>query len=754
MSRLAGWIRGTPRTSSNPSPTGSQVDLRAAELANLQDAMISASKIMNDDIDGAEEDLKRGNSAFHLLGRGMTTFMRSILGFEKEIMAAASAQLAECETASWNEQKKAQKEATSSANGESRIYPPGSEYALVQAEAQLMGAMVAVLHESLTEAIKGFMKLRKAFVTLNGLMESEAAFLKQRGLQLHNNKDDLPPMPERQSVAQEGQERAEDSDLEFVEAPEELSGSQTPAQYQGHLSKDTEDADKKLAALSIETKDGEKKPLEGNGTPLPSISRDQAAQGPEADIFTNPIDVFIHSGTNMCLGILLLLISMIPPAFSRLLSIVGFTGDRERGVKMLWQSTRFDNINGAAAGLVLLAYHNGLLGFSDILPSEEDATETGAIVGYPKQRCAELLHNMRTRYPESRLWRFEEARGLSNSRDLPGAIVLLAKNTDSKMRQVTALNSFELSLDTMYVGDYPQMRDSFLRCVELNDWSHALYYFLAGCAEIELYRTAFHAERRDETQIKLHKKKAEEYMRKAPSVAGKKRFMSRPLPFEQFVQRKVQKWDERSKDLKVDFIDAVGVSPVQEMVYLWNGGKKMQPVELERAAQGLSWGRLTAPEEIAASIKADKDEHAVADLCLAGIYRQLGRLDEARTLCESIISIDRLAFKGPTKDDYAQPAATYEMAALAWVEAQRPELRMQPRPDTARSVKTDTTVSPEDEKRAIDAWRRKKTDECQSWLEKVAKWEAFVLDARIGMRVQTGTNTLRWFKRENGWETA
>lgn len=51
-------------------------------------------------------------------------------------------------------------------------------------------------------------------------------------------------------------------------------------------------------------------------------------------------------------------------------------------------------------------------------------------------------------------------------------------------------------------------------------------------------------------------------------------------------------------------------------------------------------------------------------------------------------------------------------------------------------------------------WLREKTEECQSWLDKVAKWEAFVLDARIGMRVQTAMDTLRWYKRERGWATA
>jgi hypothetical protein len=605
------------------------IDLRAAEIANMEDAMISVAKLMNDDIDGAEIDLKKGSSAFHAMGLGITTFMRSVLGFEKEIMAEANSRLAECENMAWTEQKKALK-------GDGQIYPPGSEYSLVHAEAQLMGAVVAVLHESLTEAIKGFMKLRKAYITLDALMQSETAYLNRKGLHLDNPSKSVAstnglPKPEQ------GQANNEDTDLEFVEAPDNLSDAEKPAHYEGHLSNTADEVDKELAKLSVDRKKDTSKSSAENAS---ATSESQNPfDGPDSDIFTSPVDVFVHSGANMCFGILLLMLSMVPPAFSRLLSIIGFRGDRERGVKMLWLSTRYNNINGAVSGLVLLAYYNGLLGFSDILPTEEDA-EKGAIVGYPKERCHELLAKMRRNYPESRLWRLEEARGLSNARDIPGAIAILTKNTDSKMRQVMALNNFELSLDTMYIGDLVAMRDNFLRCVELNDWSHALYYFLAGCAELEMYREAVQS-KKDDTEIQRHKKKAEELIRKAPTVAGKKRFMSKPLPFEQFVQRKVQKWEERAKELKIDFVDAPGVSPLQEMVYLWNGIKKMRPEELERAAQMLSRDRLTAPEEAAEKIKAEKDEESVRSVCLSAIYRTLGRLDEAKELCEEVLKIDK-----------------------------------------------------------------------------------------------------------------
>ncbi|KAM0251436.1 hypothetical protein ACHAQJ_008187 [Trichoderma viride] len=714
MSRLAGWFRssGKPENGSN---TSLATDSIAKEKENMVEAMNWVELIMNDDIDGAWEKLQQGDSSFHEMGSAVAFFMRSVLGFEKQVMTEATARLNDCETRAWSDLKRAQKHGA--AYNSSKLYPPGTEYELIIAETQLMGAVVGVLHESLVEAMKSFYKLRKAFMTLDAIVASEAKIFAKptpgssRTSLVGSSSTSDGSETESNGSALNGS----DSDT-FVDVSESLSGQQTPSDQADASSTLTAS---KLEKLSIDKSDDASK--------LSLRSRDSDLSSHiELD---NPVDKFIHSGANMCFGVLLLILSLIPPAFSRILSVVGFHGDRSRAVKMLWKSAAHSNINGAVAGMMLLVYYNGLLGAADILPDKKDYDEDAEAVGPPIEKCERLLADMRRRYPDSQLWRVEESRMLANERKITEALELLKAGKESKMKQVAALNNFELSLNGMMSYDWVLMRESFLKCLEVNDWSPSLYYYMAGSASLELYRDAFHSGDKDEAR--RQKAKTEEFFRKAPTVTGKKRLMARQLPLEVFLQRKIQKWDDRAKALGVDLADAIGSSPALEMCYVWNGQKRMGTEQLEKGLDFLEWGRCTANKEAVAKIQEEKDEMAVWAVCKASLLRGAGKLDEARKLLqEKVIAHDRSVFKGVTKDDYVLPSAVYEMAAIAWTECCNP---------------------PEGEEKEIREYRRKKMVECDEQLNKVKVWEAYVLDTRIGMRAQSGLETLTWFKRKNGW---
>jgi hypothetical protein len=181
---------------------------------------------------------------------------------------------------------------------------------------------------------------------------------------------------------------------------------------------------------------------------------------PDSEIFKNEIDVFVHSGANFCFGILLLLISMVPPAFSKLLSIIGFHGDKQRGLRMLWQASKFHNLIGAMAALALLGYYNGFVRYCDIMP---DPTPGEADVeGYPQERLAALLAEMRSRFPNSRLWLLEESRMMGANKNLDGALDLLSSDNKSPLKQVEALCVFEKSLNALFLHRYDVCSEAFI----------------------------------------------------------------------------------------------------------------------------------------------------------------------------------------------------------------------------------------------------------------------------------------------------
>ncbi|KAH7131607.1 hypothetical protein B0J13DRAFT_107270 [Dactylonectria estremocensis] len=684
MSRLSSWFRSSAKpddASATGSDSDSARDNMAKEMEDIDDAMASSALIMNDDMEGASERLQTGDSSFHQLGMAVTIFMRSVLGFEKDVMAETTAKLDECEARAWNDYKKAQRHGKARAG--SKLYPPGTEYEVVRAETQLMGAVVGVLHESLIEAMKSFYKLRKAYFTLDAIIAAEEKAFRE-----------LEEKAEVESKA------SKDSTT--------VSGLQTPATT----------TDPSTAATSPDETT--------NGTDESSLRPKPKSEPADRVIIDNPLDIFVHSGASMCFGLLLLLLTLVPPSFSRILAVVGFSGDRERGVRMLWRSTAYNNVNGAISAMVLLAYYNGLLGVVDILPDAKDFDEHADVVGPPVEKCDQLLATMRERYPDSRLWRVEEARQYSNEQQLPKAVEILTTGEESKMKQVAAVNNFELSISYMFVQNWVGMRDAFLRCLEVNDWSPALYYYMAGSASLELYRDAVQSG--DETEARRQKTKVHEFFAKAPTVVGKKRFIGRQLPIESYLHRKIQKWEERAKAAGIDLADAIGPSPALEMAYMWNGPKRMGPVELERGMANLKWERCTAKPEVVEAMKKEIDEMGIWALLTGTLLKRMGKYDEARALLqEHILSQDRLAFKGTTRDDYVPPAANYEIGSIAWVECCNP---------------------PEGTVEEIAAYRRAKFDECQKQLDIVKAWEVYHLDARIGMRVQSGLETLAWFKRK------
>ena len=696
---------------------------------------------MDDDLESAEAGLANGSSSFHkvrqipplrcldsrligfgheeysliksaltpIAGKGHGCFLegytwfragsharRSVLNYYSRtrkgcllIFSASPAaeRLADAETTASTNQRRAQKDAQSY---RSSVYSPGAEFALCHAQAQLMSAVVGVLNESLTESIKGFYKLRKAYVTLSGILDGEIRYMRSKGGMEINT-------PSRASI---DSLRSDRSAPLMKGVPGGFGGatSQSPsvsslhqpiptsmnggAAKQNGLTTSPQDDDEDDEDEFYDADDGTTANLDNltltseaplsvkdlNAPGNPAFRHGMLDYDPDSDVFANPIDVFIHSGANLCFGLLLIMIAMIPPAFGRLLFIIGFHGDKDRGIRMLWQASKFHNINGAMAGLIVLGYYNTFVGMSDVIPdSDPSIIDQDSVEGYPKQRCEALLAEMRRRHPKSGLWLLEEARMQAANKHLSTAISILEKSTKTPLKQVEALTMFEKSLDAMFMHDYALCAKSFITCVELNNWSLSLYYYIAGAANVEIYRQLKSS---NPTEAAVNAKRATELLRLAPKHAGKKKFMARQLPFEVFLTRKIQKWESRARDWRVPFIDAVGVSPIEEMIFMWNGYKRMDTSQLEQSLSRLTWSETSNPQWT----REGPDEKAILSVLHGTTLRNLQRYDEAKKCLQSgVLSFDKSELKGGLKDDWTAPAAHYEMGVNCWM--QRAEAR-------------------------------------------------------------------------------
>ncbi|KAI5800121.1 outer membrane protein Iml2/Tetratricopeptide repeat protein 39 [Geopyxis carbonaria] len=601
----------------------------------LYDALKAMDMLMDDAINDAEKSLEKGNSSFHKLAMGVIAFLQASLGFESDVMREASDRLADAETSADRDRRKAVKE-----NRQGGTLPPGFEFAVCHVEAQLMSAVVGLLSESLVDTMKSFYKLRAAYKSLETLYITI-------------------------STLESSKQTISDSHVSSAE----------------RLSNNLENGDNYMEIQY--NKQSDISTTIKNPRPGTSSSRNLSKQS---------LEDFSASGCYLCFGLLLLLVSLVPPSLARVMTIVGFKGDRERGLELLWKAAETENVHGAIATLALLQYYGNAVQFCDIIPADN---ERG---GYPKERCQNALARMRRRYPNSALWRLEEARIESVYGSVGVAVDMLSVPFKTEMRQVEALILFEKSINCMFLHRYDAVAEGFLHLTTMNKWSHGLYHYFAAACNIEQYR--YFKEIDIEKSIQ-YAEKAEELLNLVPTFMGKRRFMAQNLPLEVFADRKIKKWRARAISRNCRLIDGVGVSPLEEMIYIWNGYRKMHQENFDISLKALDYSKN----------EEDPDEQAIRWLLMAVVHRRMGKLQEAKSMLERVIPLEKHSLTGLHHDEWMIPTACYEKAVLLWTEFGPGE----------------------------------KNQDIVAWLNKGGSWGPYELDTRVGMKIQTALDSMKWY---------
>lgn len=210
--------------------------------------------------------------------------------------------------------------------------------------------------------------------------------------------------------------------------------------------------------------------------------------------------------------------------------------------------------------------------------------------------------------------------------------------------------------------------------------------------------------------------------------------MARQLPFDVFVTRKIAKWEARAKEWSVPLVDAIGVDPIEEMIFFWNGHSRMTRSQLEESLTRLAWCESEANKTWS---REGTEEKVILELLRAAVHRSLRNHEEAKRIIKSRVLVhDKSLFKGHLKDDWVHPVAHFEMAANLWMERPTYQELHGSAADEGQSEKEKASTdsdSGNDSKQQPD--ERQLVKECKTYLENAAKWESYELDARIGLKV-------------------
>lgn len=428
----------------------------------------------------------------------------------------------------------------------------------------------------------------------------------------------------------------------------------------------------------------------------------------DSHLHVSTIEEFIHSGVHLCFGILQVVLSLIPPTIGKVLSIVGFKGDREVGLHMLWRTAiTARNIHGELALLCLLVFYDGPIQFidtgfqfpgtkdldiKDILQLSDRSTVTDAelekIIANPNIYSPQLLTKARKLFPHNALWVLQEGRMHAAQGNTYKALEVMQDFTDSPstkidMQQIEALLLFDRGMLYAFTHQFDEAARDFLRVVEINTWSQAVYMFLAGSCYLEKWRMiqcGVQSVASDDKKklLKHYADKAEYYLKHAVTYvpnhgenAPKKGGIggsNKQMPFEKFVLRKTKHIEDRQRSYpKLLYIECVSTSLILELIYFWNGYNRMPEDILQRLIDMLEFSALEH-----AMIPETPDESMIRNLFQSICLRRLGKVEEGKmqlqteVISKYMIEENPLRFHKMSYSPYLYPTALHERGLFEW----------------------------------------------------------------------------------------
>ncbi|KAL1925247.1 uncharacterized protein VTP21DRAFT_130 [Calcarisporiella thermophila] len=594
----------------------------------LADTHKGVNHLFNDEFAAAEQVFSSNPlSPFHAIGVALISWMSAMLGFEEQAQAEALKKLEHAETTARKFKESVQaasKERKGDSGNGSRRSPHGMEFEIIEADNILMSALVSFVRESLTEYLRAAYRIRKSY---NMYSAMHKILLQHNVVAHHTSSNSNPNLTGSSNVKFNG-----------YTLPSSSSSSSS-----SFFSTSTQ------SATTTPESDGESfyDAATTSSAPVTRSGRDTDDRGTTATMGEgNIIDSNVIDGVSFGVGLFSLLFSILPEKVHRILSTFGFNGDRETGLSQLHSVSRSDGIHSPLASLILLTYYTAIAAFSSYLPR-----------GIRFEDCESILRTVKARYPNGRLWMLMEGKELRLKRNIPGALAVFEgamqrKNEKEvgKLQQLDALFYYEIGWCQILSGEYAKAAAAFETLSQKNKWSAVFYQFIIALCYLEAGDAA----------------RAAEYLNSIPT-AKSKRFGGRPIPAEQYVQRKLKYYTAKAQELRPaepaltedTLRSVVTISPLLELSYFNNGFSHMSDELLTRHRTALE----STQEE------GTPDDVAVRHLLLASIYRCQKAYDDASRHLDQLMQMDALV----VGDRYVFPNAAYELAVIALERGEREE---------------------------------------------------------------------------------
>ncbi|GAA5845513.1 hypothetical protein JCM9279_003058 [Rhodotorula babjevae] len=525
-------------------------------LAQIEDATQGFDALLDNRLLDSFRILRgQPESPFHLVGLGIAAFLKAILSREDAELREATETLVKAEAVATAEVK-----AKRPKGDMTGAYPAGIEYKLLQADAVLGQALVAVMSESYVEFAKAIWKLNTAYKLLatvqktvfpDGVGENESLESVFTKLNKHyleaTTAAQAPPAESGGFFSSWGRKRApavaaslrhssSSSAIPTLHAPTPTRSASASAPG-SHLA--SENASMTDLAEGVEK------------TALVATAGDGAEEHPAPLWAGDRLTTTVISGAALGSGMFGLIFSMMPPRMVKLISWFGFAGSsRQSALKLLAVAAATgDDVHGYFASLTLVTFYGFILLMSGWQSSESTYLAT----------LSRTLGRVTSRFPNGTLWVLNRAKLARYSRDPDTAVAIIVealakeKKEGNSFREADSLLVFELGWLKLSQAKWVETADAFEQMCDLNSWSHATYIAIAAGAlidELNVQRLASSSSSLDAALVS----RTEALLERLPGLCQQKRVFGEKPVTETFLVRraevhkvKKERWVQRGR---------------------------------------------------------------------------------------------------------------------------------------------------------------------------------------------------------------